>query len=144
MTWATVSDVQARWVGGSLPASSSVVQALIADAEAIVLAEYPGIQARINANTLSQSVVVMVVCRMVSRVLRNPEALTYWQQNTGPFGQGKNYGADNADIWMTQQEVELLAPKSRGKAYSVDLAPSAVPGYPVASFDSDGVLFEVE
>lgn len=136
MVWATPADVEARWVGSSLPATNAVITALIADAEAIVLAEYPGIQARIDDNTLSESVVVMVVCRMVARVLRNPEALTYWQQNTGPFGQGKNYGSDNSDIWLTQQEIDLLAPKSRGKAYSINLAPNAYPGIPITSYDS--------
>ncbi|HLP97659.1 MAG TPA: hypothetical protein VK149_04360 [Sideroxyarcus sp.] len=135
MTWATPADVEARWVGSSIPADSDVVEALISDAEAIVLSEYPGIQARIDDASLAQAVVVMVVCRMVMRVLRNPEALTYWQQNTGPFGQGKNYGSGNADIWMSSEEVELLAPKRRGKAFSVDLAPNAYPGVPVSAYE---------
>jgi hypothetical protein len=59
---------------------------------------------------------------MVSRVLRNPEGLTYWQQNTGPFGQGRSF--DSKDIWLTDEERNLLAPKKRGKAYEVDPAPA--------------------
>ncbi len=126
MSWATPEDVQNRWVGSGAPVDTDLVQALINDAEAVILAEYPKIQDRIDADLISQGTVVLVVCRMVTRMLRNPEGLTYWQQNTGPFGQGKNYGSGNADIWMTADEVKLLAPKRKGKAFEVDLAPNAV------------------
>lgn len=125
MTWATPQDITDRWVGGGTPTDTDLITALIADAESVILAEYPLIQDRIDANTLSQGTVVMVVARMVSRLLRNPEGLTYWQQNTGPFGQGKNYGTGNQDIWMTADEVKLLAPKRKGKAFEVNLAPYA-------------------
>lgn len=125
MAWATYADVTDRWVGPGEPNDEDLVNALIADAEAVILSEYPQIQDRIDAETLPIGVVTMVVVRMVSRVLRNPENLTYWQQNTGPFGQGKNYGSDNADIWLSLDEKNMLAPKSRGKAFSIDLAPTA-------------------
>lgn len=126
MSWATPEDVQNRWVGSGAPIDTDLVQALINDAEAVILAEYPKIQDRIDAGSLPLGMVVMVACRMVTRVLRNPEGLTYWQQNTGPFGQGKNYGSGNADIWMTADEEEMLAPKRKGKAFEVDLAPYAI------------------
>lgn len=130
MSWATPQDVIDRWVGPGAPTDADLVQALINDAEAVILAEFPKIQDRITANTLSQGTVVMVVCRMVSRVLRNPEGLSYLQQNTGPFGQGKNYGANaGVDIWLTGDEEELLAPKRKGKAFEVDLAPFATGGW---------------
>lgn len=125
MAWATYADVTDRWVGPGEPNDEDLVNALIADAEAVILSVYPKIQDRIDAETLPVGVVTMVVVRMVSRVLRNPENLTYWQMNTGPFGQGKNYGSNNADIWLTDDEKGLLAPKTRGKAFSIDLAPDA-------------------
>lgn len=124
MTWATFTDVTDRWVGSGAPTDSDLVNALIADAEAVILSEFPRIQDRITAGTLALNVVKMVVCRQVSRVLRNPENLTYWQQQTGPFGQGRTFGKDS-DIWLTSDEEELLAPKKLGKAYQVDLAPNA-------------------
>lgn len=133
MSWATPEDVQNRWVGSGAPIDTDLIQALITDAEAVILAEYPKIQDRIDAELISLGTVVMVVCRMVTRMLRNPEGLTYWQQNTGPFGQGKNYGSGNADIWMTADEVKLLAPKRKGKAFEVDLAPDA--GYYIGAED---------
>lgn len=128
MSWATPQDVIDRWVGAGAPTDTDLVSALIADAEAVILAEYPKIQDRIDDDLLPVGTVVMVVSRMVTRLLRNPEGLTYWQQNTGPFGQGKNYGSGNADIWMSGDEVKLLAPKRKGKAYQVDTAPNATPG----------------
>jgi hypothetical protein len=130
MAWTTPTDVQNRWVGNDVPTDTNLVVALIDDAEAIILSQYPKIQDRIDANTLSLNTVIMVVCRMVSRLLRNPEGLTYWQMNTGPFGQGKNYGAGGrgTDVWMSPEEVKLLAPKTKGKAFEVDTAPYATNG----------------
>jgi hypothetical protein len=124
MTWATFADVTDRWVGSDTPTDADLVAALIADAEAVVLVEYPAIQTRIDAGTLPLGVVTMVVVRMVSRVLRNPENLTYWQQNTGPFGQGRTFGSEK-DIFLTDDEKNLLAPKKRGKAYEVNQGPNA-------------------
>jgi hypothetical protein len=122
--WVSPQDVTDRWVGSDAPDNLDLVQALIEDAEAVILADYPAIQGRIDDEKLALSVVKMVVVRMVTRVLRNPENLSYWQQNTGPFGQGRNFG-DNVDIWMTTEERNLLAPKTRGKAYEINLAPNA-------------------
>ena len=122
MTWATFSDVTDRWVGSDTPTDTALVNALIADAETVILSVYPRIQERITAGTLSADTVNLVVVRMVSRVLRNPENLTYWQQNTGPFGQGRSFGTDK-DIWLSPDEKSLLAPVTRGKAFSLTTAP---------------------
>lgn len=127
MAWATFEDVRDRWVGSNLPTDADLVSALILDAEAIVLIEYPKIQDRINAGSLPAAVVKMVIVRMVQRVLRNPENLTYWQQNTGPFGQGRTFGSER-DIWLTSEEKEMLAPNVKGKAYEIDLGANATSG----------------
>lgn len=137
MTWATFEDVTARWVGSGAPTDENLVTALIEDAEAVILAQFPAIQGRIDDETLPLGTVVLVVTRMVSRLLRNPEGLTYWQQTTGPFGQARNYGSAGQDIWLTSDELGLLAPKNKGKAFSVDLGTDAYPGIPVSPFNSD-------
>lgn len=126
-TWSTFEDVTSRWVGGGAPDDEALVEALLTDAETVILAEYPRIQERIDAETLSLEVVKLVCVRMVTRVLRNPENLSYWQQNTGPFGQGRTFGKDQ-DIWLTNDELKMLAPSTRGKAYSFSQAPNAYPG----------------
>jgi len=120
MSWVIPQDIIDRWVGGDVPTDDSLMEALIADAESVILSEFPGIQTRIDDLELPLNTVKMVVVRMVTRLLRNPENLTYWQQQTGPFGQARNYGTGNGDIWLTDNELSLLAPKRRGKAYEVD------------------------
>ena len=124
MAWATFADVVARWIGSDIPHhhDEATVNTLIADAEAIILSEYPGLQDRIDSSTVPVELVKFVVCQMVIRTLRNPENLTYWQQQTGPFGQGKNFSTDSLGIYMTDKEVGLLAPRRKGKAFEVDLA----------------------
>jgi hypothetical protein len=137
MAWATYNDVTDRWAGSNAPTDEDLVNALLQDAEAVILSEFPKIQDRIDAGSLPIQVVTMVVCRMVSRVLRNPENLTYWQQQTGPYGQARNFGTSGSDIWLSSEEEEMLAPKKRGKAFEVDLAPFAISGkhwaYPAGS-----------
>ncbi len=126
MSWTTPEDILDRWVGSGAPTDEDLLQALINDAEAIVLAEYPKIQERIDEAELSIEVIKMVVSRMVTRVLRNPDSVSYLQQMTGPFSQAKNFG-DNLDIWMSENEKSLLAPKRTGKAYEVDQGWNARP-----------------
>lgn len=123
MAWATYEDVVARWIGSEIPAQhdEATVETLITDAEAIILSEYPALQTRIDDEAIAIELVKFVVCQMVIRTLRNPENLTYWQQQTGPFGQGKNFSSDSLGIFMTDKEVSLLAPRRKGKAFEVDL-----------------------
>jgi hypothetical protein len=127
MSWTSPQDITDRWVGGGTPTDADLMQALINDAEAIILSEYPRIQDRIDDSSLPLGMLKLVVSRMVSRVLRNPDMVSYWQQQTGPFGQARNFG-ENVDIWMNDQEKDMLAPKKRGKAFSTNLGKDAVPG----------------
>lgn len=137
MAWATFADVTDRWVGQNEPIDEDLVNALIQDAEAVILKEFPKIQDRIDAGTLPLALVTMVVVRQVSRVLRNPENLTYWQQTTGPFGQARNFGKE-ADIWLTEEEEEMLAPKHTRKAFEVNLAPHATSYSSAVLMNGDG------
>lgn len=127
MAWTLYSDVADRWVGNDpIIQNDDLVNALIADAEAIILSKFPKIQDRIDADTLNVAVIKMVVARQVTRVLRNPENLTYLQQTTGPFGAAKNYGSSgNTDIWLTEEEEELLSVKRGRKAFSIDTGANA-------------------
>ena len=123
--WTTPQDVIDRWVGSGVPTDMDLLEQLILDAETIILTEFPAIETRITNETLSVSNVILVTARMVMRILRNPENLTYWQQATGPFSQGRNF-SEAIDIWITPAELSLLAPITRGKAFSVDLGPDKV------------------
>ena len=123
MAWTTFDDIVDRWVGAGVPTDETLVQALIQDAETIILAEYPRIQERIEDESLSLDVVKLVVTRMVTRLLRNPEGLSYVQQTTGPFSQARNYSGAASDVWLSADEKALLAPGGKGKAFSLNLAP---------------------
>lgn len=120
--WATPADITDRWIGAGVPTDESLLGVLINDAEQVILAEFPAIQTRIDDDTLSEDLVVMVVSRMVTRVLRNPDNATYIQQSTGPFGQARNLG-DQIDIFLTADERQLLQPLGRNKAFSFSSAP---------------------
>lgn len=128
MSWATPQDIIDRWVGNDVPTDTDLLTALIADAESVILGTYPGIQTRIDNDSLPLATVTMVVSRMVTRLLRNPEGLTYWQQQTGPFGQARNYGSTGQDIWLSPEEVALLAPVRAGKAFEVNQGFNATSG----------------
>jgi hypothetical protein len=126
MAFATFQDVLDRWVGSDQPTDDDLITALLSDAQAIIVATYPGIQARIDSGSLSADVVEMVAVRMVTRVLRNPGNLAYWQQSTGPFSQGRNFDTETRDVWLKDEEKTLLAPNTRGKAYEVNQGFDAV------------------
>lgn len=136
MSWATPQDIIDRWIGNDVPTDTDLIAALISDAESVILSEYPNIQARIDSSALPLTTVTMVVSRMVTRMLRNPDAVTYWQQQTGPFGQARNFG-DKIDIWLTDQEMSLLAPANRGKAFEVNQ------GWDAITTSDDLIWFEV-
>jgi hypothetical protein len=125
MAWTTFADITDRWIGSGQPTDEDLVDALILDAETVILSQYPRIQERIDSEALNIDVVRMVVSRMVTRVLRNPENLSYWQQSTGPFGQGRTFGKA-VDIWLTGDEKTLLSPNTRGKAFSFNMAPDMI------------------
>lgn len=127
MTWATSTDVTSRWVGSGVPTDTDLVEALISDAEQIILAKYPAIQDRIDDSSLPLERVTFVVSQMVTRTLRNPEGLTSWQQATGPFSQSRTFdGSGGAlGIYMTDNEVKLLAPTTSGKAFEINLGVNA-------------------
>lgn len=122
MNWTTPQDIRERWIGDDVPDNDQLLRALIQDAEAIILSTYPSIQGRVDAAKLSASVITFVTSRMVIRVLRNPDNATYSSTTTGPFTSAKNVG--NVDLWMTEDEEEMLSPITPGKAFSIDLAPN--------------------
>lgn len=141
MAWATFQDVTDRWVGANVPTNEVLVGTIIADAESVILAQYPKIQDRITNGLLPLQTVVMVVCGMVERKLRNPGNLSQMQYATGPFSQSQSFGSGNGGLKLTSDEISLLAPKSRGKAFSVDLAPN-ITSWGLDSSNSTGLEVE--
>ena len=82
MAWTSPNDVLARWIGPNPPTDLDQIRALITDAEAVIKSEFPKIQDRLNANTLDLDIVILVTTRIVIRVLKNPEGLSFTQFST--------------------------------------------------------------
>jgi hypothetical protein len=120
-TWTSFTDVTSRWIGNDVPTDETLVETLLGDAEQIVLATYPGIQARIDADTLPVERVVMVVVAMVTRLLRNPEFVRTVQETVGAFSQSRTFLGNDSGLFLTDSEVAILRPDTRGKAFEVDL-----------------------
>lgn len=122
-TWATVEDVEARWVRtDENKVGTPTIQAWIDDAEQVVSHEFPDIADRIDAGDLPVERVRMVVCSMVLRVLRNPQ--NHRSLSTGPFS--VTFAGDSpGGVWMTDEERAMLAPpEETSGAFSIDTVPT--------------------
>ena len=107
--WATVDDVLGRWIGDDAPCDAALIEAWIADAETLILAEFPTIQDRLEAGTITLDRLRLVVARMVTRAFRNPTGTRQRQETTGPFTGSITYGGDHpGDLWLTAEERALL------------------------------------
>lgn len=120
-TWTSFTDVTSRWVGNDVPTDETLVETLLGDAEQIILSTYPGIQARITAETLPVERVVMVVVAMVTRLLRNPEFVRTIQETVGAFSQSRTYLGNDSGLFLSDSEAALLRPNSPSKAFQVDM-----------------------
>jgi hypothetical protein len=129
--WATVEDVLGRWIGDDAPCDAARIQAWIADAETVILAEFPNIQARIDDETLSLDRVRLVVARMVTRAFRNPTGTRQRQETTGPFTGSVTYSGDNpGDLWLTDEERGLLGLSGGSQqAFTVSTLNLPMPGW---------------
>lgn len=103
--WASVDDVRRRWMGSSWDFTDGQVQALLDDAEDAVRAAVPSVDAAIAANVLPTERVTRVVCRVVLRVLRNPDGKRSTNVTTGPFSQNETYAGDNpGEVYLTDED----------------------------------------
>lgn len=138
MTYAAYSDVVNRWTDSvDLPATQSQVETLLSDAEAILLREFPNLAADVAADSIPESLVVMVEVAMVTRRLRNPAGVRSIQEGAGPFQQTITHGGDDpGSLYLTDEERRLLSTNAyKNKAFSIDLTPSTWRSTPY----SDGV-----
>lgn len=123
--WATVQDIQDRWLTGELPATDHQIQVLIDDAEDKILTEFPKTPDNVLAGVLREGTVKRVVARMVNRVLRNPEGYRTTQMSTGPFSESTTHGGDNpGEVYLTDDDRrDLSGERARRKAYTVSTIP---------------------
>lgn len=121
----TRADIEARWrpldVEEQVPADT-----LIEDAEALLDLELPTLAASFGGGGRLDRLVVMTVCNMVIRVLRNPDAMR--QQSVGDVQQtfgGPEYDGrlflDDGDRGLLEDALVALNPEaSPSGAFSFD------------------------
>lgn len=124
--FATVEDVKSRWLTGTVPATDAQITTLIADAEDIILGEFPTLEADVTAGTVPATRIKRVVARMIHRVLRNPEGVRSVQESTGPFSGSTTYGGDNpGELYLTDDDRrDIGGRKSKGRAFTVSTIPA--------------------
>lgn len=122
--WATAADVLESWVGGNRPDDPALVERWIADAEVVIRHEVPDVDERVAAETnpLPLDRLRVVVVRMVTRALKNPDRLRQEQDAAGPFS-GSRTSADPrpGDLYLTAEDRRLLtgAGPRRQRAFSI-------------------------
>lgn len=146
--WVTVADVRDRWIGDGFPDETTVVERLVRDAEEVVLFEYPDVEGRLVGDPppdplpddpLPLERLVMVVCRMVERRLRNPEGIRQVTETSGPFSNNRTYGGEApGQLVLTDEERRMLgytpgAPRPR--AFTVPQPAPATTTYLSGSSD---------
>jgi hypothetical protein len=126
-TWATAQDVRDRWIGPpELAASDTQIEVLIEDAEDTIIGEFADLQDRIDAETIPESRVIKVVCRVVIRHLRNPSGVRSVNQSAGVFVNGQTFAgeAPGAVSLTDEDRRELGGVKTGQVAFTIDTMPA--------------------
>lgn len=135
MTWTTYEDLEGRWLGDSLTAIASQpqIETLIADAEDIILREFPTIQQRIDDDELPIVRVIRVTYNMIARVLRNPSGMRSLTRGAGPFQESATYGGEEpGGLYLTEQDKRELQETTQGTdAFAIDMTPIGYSAYGV-------------
>ena len=120
MGWATVQDIRDRWLDGELPYTDEQVQTMVEDAEDIIAAEFPSLEAKVARGEVTQGRVVRVVARMIVRVLKNPDGVRQRQETRGSFTGSITYGGDNpGELYLSDEDRRDLGGRAgRGRAFS--------------------------
>lgn len=120
--FATVADLEARW-RPLTPTETTTATALLDDASAMIRAEAPGIDQRVDDGQLDPAVPLMVVCRMVKRAMHTSgDGVTQQQQTAGPFSQMLSFSNPQGDMYLTKADRRMLG-IGRQRAFSIDLVP---------------------
>jgi len=108
-----VSDIEARW--RPLDASEAVIaETLLEDAETVFISTVPGAQSYYDSGTLPQRLVTIILCEMVKRVLRNPDALS--GQAVEDISQTFAGAKYDGRLYVTEDELAQVSKVLEGSA----------------------------
>lgn len=121
--YAQVDDVAARYENELLAARREWVETLLDDAETVIYAEIPGLDARVESGRVSEATVRRVECSMVLSVLRNPSG--YSSQTAGEFSYSfQGGGAPGGRLVLSAADRRALLGGKR--ATTIPMADSAL------------------
>lgn len=115
---ATVAHIQERWrslAGTDLIRAETYLQA----AWEVLTAEVPGLDDRLTAETVSEALVVHVLCEMTLRVLRNPEGKL--EETIDDYRYRRDRLVSSGVLYVTPEEVSYLTPSGYKRAKTVRL-----------------------
>lgn len=119
-TWATVSDLEARWRGLS-EAEGKRAEILIQDATSLIKDEC------LNWEASSAETRRRVVCAVVQRAMAAPQGteegftgIASAMTTAGPYSQQFTFKNPSGDLYLTKAEKRAFRGKT-GKAFSIDL-----------------------
>lgn len=133
MAWTTAAEVVAAWIGDDAPTDGALIGVWVGRAERLLRAKIPGLQARLDAEPVTESDLLDnvkdVVTSMVQRVFRNPQGVRTRQESTGPFSGSVTLGGDQpGELWVTGDELSRISPTGSNRgAFTVDTIPVTSP-----------------
>lgn len=102
---ATTTDVAARW-RTLTPAEELKASTLLDDSWALIQLRNSTVPTRLTALTLSTTLVIMVQCAMVIRVLRNPDGKR--QEQIEDYSYTRD-ASQSGELYLSDDEFNLLA-----------------------------------
>lgn len=114
MAITTFADVD-EFVKRDIPASDQTwVEAKIDEAESLLETYVGDLDDWIAANpTKRESRIIKVVCRMVDRVIKNPDGLS--TETDGDYAYGRPVGLASGEVYATRTDLRLLGLSRRRK-----------------------------
>ena len=118
MTYANITNVSTR-LGRPISTAEEIAQvnAWLADVGALILSRIPTLDALVTAGSPSTAVVSMVEANAVIRKIRNPEGKH--NEKIDDYSYGLTPNAARGDLFLTDEEWDLLTPNSATGAFTV-------------------------
>ena len=106
MSYAQLSDVQARLGRPLTDDEKTQAETLLDDVELEILTRIPDLDDRITNGDLDEKVVIRVEASAVKRVILNPEG--YTSESDGDYSYQLNYQLASGELVITEKEWALL------------------------------------
>ncbi|AIY01210.1 hypothetical protein ART_1611 [Arthrobacter sp. PAMC 25486] len=120
--FATLQDLEVSWPAINESQREDAPQKLV-EASLIIRALKPDIDALILVELMDPDLPKMVVCGMVKRALKTPDAgegIGTQQQTAGPFSQSFTYTNPDGNLYLSKLDKRILG-IGAAQAFTVDL-----------------------